>query len=549
MANEYGNYANALTLAAREQTNFNPDSQSWTYTNGNLTFEHTASGGDAMFPFSQPMQPGSKYHFEFTTNSFHSSVYARFAFFLMPVIEYQKTSNPIVNTNSKTFQVSLIRSGGTGANEAKFNNSAITTPTNKPTTGSRITIEVDMSTVGSTTVRYYFNGSLDTTWSSLAFTDTPYYVGIFTGTETDRNGVHSVNFGQTAFADTVTADHIRLNTASMSTPAVVNYEDEYYIQAGISHSNGSTTAVTLPKTVSGGAMVRIKRTDSDAGTSDWICFDTARGVNKAIFWNATAAEDSSTYDDQNLTGTTLTMPSDLTTGTYMIECFYVGSYFAILEDEGNGQASRSISHGGGFLPAFIWRKNLDRASYNSVVFHKSVGTASYLYGSSASAIVTGEGTAGAWAGGTFTTSVIIVGSNNDANQDNDNFVSYLWADAGPYSFGSYNGNQDTDGAFVNLGGFPQVIVSKPPNTGDSYLAMYHPLLGYNPNGVRQYWEENYANSTSTSDGMLDFVSNGVKFRTAGTGNNSTNSGYGTYLYFAFGIQSLTDGGVNQGRAR
>ena len=79
--------------------------------------------------------------------------------------------------------------------------------------------------------------------------------------------------------------------------------------------------------------------------------------------------------------------------------------------------------------------------------------------------------------------------------------------------------------------------------------MYHPLLGYNPNGVRQYWEENYANSTSTSDGMLDFVSNGVKFRTAGTGNNSTNSGYVTYLYFAFGIQSLTNGGVNQGRAK
>ena len=83
MANEYGSYANALTLAAREQTNFNPDSQSWTYTNGGLTFEHTASGGDAMFPFSQPMQAGSKYHFEFTTNSFHSSVYARFAFFLI----------------------------------------------------------------------------------------------------------------------------------------------------------------------------------------------------------------------------------------------------------------------------------------------------------------------------------------------------------------------------------------------------------------------------------------------------------------------------------
>ena len=545
MANEYGNYANALTLAAREQTNFNPDSQSWTYTNGNLTFEHTASGGDAMFPFSQPMQPGSKYHFEFTTNSFHSSVYARFAFFLMPVIEYQKTSNPIVNTNSKTFQVSLIRSGGTGANEAKFNNSAITTPTNKPTTGSRITIEVDMSTVGSTTVRYYFNGSLDTTWSSLAFTDTPYYVGIFTGTETDRNGVHSVNFGQTAFADTVTADHIRLNTASMSTPAVVNYEDEYYIQAGISHSNGSTTAVTLPKTVSGGAMVRIKRTDSDAGTSDWICFDTARGVNKAIFWNATAAEDSSTYDDQNLTGTTFTMPSDLPSGTYLLECFYVGSYFQIQTVTGNAGA-RTItwptamdSYG---FSAFFPRSGAS----SGIIHHKDIGAQQVLFADGAGAVADRANFSQAPNKTDFRTPASV---GPDFNLNTIPYVCYGWANSGPYSFGSYNGNQSTDGAFVNLGGFPQVIVSKPPNTGDSYLAMYHPLLGYNPNGVRQYWEENYANSTSTSDGMLDFVSNGVKFRTAGTGNNSTNSGYGTYLYFAFGIQSLTDGGVNQGRAR
>ena len=542
MANEYGNYANALTLAAREQTNFNPDSQSWTYTNGNLTFEHTASGGDAMFPFSQPMQPGSKYHFEFTTNSFHSSVYARFAFFLMPVIEYQKTSNPIVNTDSKTFQVSLIRSGGTGANEAKFNNSAITTPTNKPTTGSRITIEVDMSTVGSTTVREYFDGSLDTTWSSLAFTDTPYYVGIFTGTETDRNGVHSVNFGQTAFADTVTADHIRLNTASMSEPAVVNYEDEYYVQAGISHTNGSTTAVTLPKTVSGGAMVRIKETDA---TTNWIMFDTVRGVNKSRDWNVAAAEDTSTYDDQNLTGTTFTMPSDLPSGTYLLECFYVGSYFQIQTVTGNAGA-RTIT----------WPTEMDSYGFSAffprtgassgISHHKDIGAQQILFCDNGSTAADRTNFSQAPNKTDFRTPASV---GPDFNLNTIPYVCYGWANSGPYSFGSYTGNQSTDGAFVNLGGFPQVIVSKPPNTGDSYLAMYHPLLGYNPNGVRQYWEENYANSTSTSDGMLDFVSNGVKFRTAGTGNNSTNSGYGTYLYFAFGIQSLTDGGVNQGRAK
>ena len=73
-------------------------------------------------------------------------------------------------------------------------------------------------------------------------------------------------------------------------------------------------------------MVRIKRTDS---TGSWYGFDTVRGANKSVRWDVTEAESTSTFDDQNLTGTTFTMPSDLATGTYLLECFYVGSYFQI----------------------------------------------------------------------------------------------------------------------------------------------------------------------------------------------------------------------------
>jgi len=403
-------------------------------------------------------------------------------------------------------------------------------------------MEIDASASdGEMSVEFFKNNA-----SQLTETHTFTYTNLHIEVVGRHFGTITMNFGATAFAHTPSSGFVGLSTATLPEPGTINYEDEYFIKAGIIHTNGATTAITLPKTVSGGAMVRIKETDA---TTSWICFDTARGVNKAIFWNLTAAEDSSTYDDQNLTGTTFTMPSDLPSGTYLLECFYVGNFFAILEDEGDGQASRSINHGAGFLPAFIWRKNIDRASYNSVLFHKWVGTGGYLYGSSAAAAITNEGTAGAWAGGTFTTSVIIVGSNNDANQDNDDFISYLWADAGPYSFGKHTGNQLVNGDRVNLGGSPQVMVSKPIAAADSYLAMYRPLLGYNPSGVRQYWEEPYANSTSTSDGVLDFLSNGVKFRTAGTGNNSTNSGYGTYLYFAFGIQPIQgDSGINQVRA-
>ena len=539
MANEYGNYANALTLAAREQTNFNPDSQSWTYTNGGLTFEHTASGGDAMFPFSQPMQPGSKYHFEFTTNSFHSSVYARFAFFLMPVVEYEHTSNPIVNTASKTFQVSLIRSGGTGANEAKFNNSAITTPTNKPTTGSRVTIEVDMSTVGSTTVRYYFNGSLDTTWSSLAFTDTPYYVGIFTGTETDRNGVHSVNFGQTAFSDTVTADHIRLNTASMSTPAVINYEDEYFIKAGISHTNGSTTAVTLPKTVSGGAMVRIKETD---GATDWYVFDTVRGANKSLKWNTNSVEDTSTFSDQNLTGTTLTLPGALASGTYLIEVFYVGVYFQILTWTGTTAAiSKTYATELDNELGMMCTMHRDDA-YSDVLYHKSLSSVEHTLFTDGTGVELDRNNFSAQSAAGFTAQADAQAA--DININTKTYVTYAWANSGPYSFGSYEGNNDADGPIVNLGGHAQLVFRKLIDDSGGWTTQSS-LFETNGNPVVAFMMLSDTRAVVDGADGIDFISTGFKVRSADTGANPTS----TVVYGAFGIQPLTDGGINQVRAK
>jgi len=420
--------------------------------------------------------------------------------------------------------------------------------------GDKVICQAD---VDNGTIKFFLNTGSG--YSQLGSTVTGRSSATMTGQvfwSASRSSTHTHDFGQNGFTLQGSSSKY-LSTANLPTPAVPNYEDEYFIKANISHSNGSTTAVTLPKNVSGGAMVRIKRTNT---TGDWICFDTARGVNKAIFWNATAAEDSSTYDDQNLTGTTFTMPSDLPSGSYLLECFFVGSYFAILEDEGDGQASRSINHGGGFLPAFIWRKNLEQASYNSVVFHKSVGTSAYLYGSSNAAQVTGEGTAGAWAGGTFTTSVIIVGSNNDTNKDNEDFISYLWADNGPYKFGSYVGAGRTgsdgdvqDGAFINVGGGPQSFFAK--KLASSTIGWVHHARQYNDpvnaNEADGFCALNDTRAVDSSTGTYggvggDFVSTGWKNYGGFTDMNESGA---TIIYGAFGIQPLTDGAVNQGRAR
>jgi len=407
------------------------------------------------------------------------------------------------------------------------------------TSGDVIRMEIDASASdGEMSVEFFKNNA-----SQLTETHTFTYKDLHIEVVGRHFGTITMNFGATAFAHTPTSGFVGLSTATLPEPAAINYEDEYFLKTGIIHTTGSTTAVTLPKTVSGGAMVRIKETNA---TTDWIMFDTSRGVNKALVWNEPDVQDTSTYDDQNLTGTTFTMPSDLPSGTFLLECFYVGAFFQITAFTGNDTA-RAISFAATLnsVPGFMYIKNLNTASRDGVIYHESLGNTHY--------IISNDPTAKAddatyFNDTTPTATQFTVGTVNETNENTKLMICYAWANSGPYSFGQHTGNQSTDGDRVNLGGSPQLIVSKPPGVGDSYLAMYRPLLGYNPSGVRQYWEEPYANSTSTSDGMLDFLSNGVKFRTAGTGNNSTNTNYVRYLYFAFGIQPMTDGGANQARA-
>ena len=302
--------------------------------------------------------------------------------------------------------------------------------------------------------------------------------------------------------------------------------------------------MTLPKTVSGGAMVRIKRTDS---TGSWYVFDTVRGANKSVRWDVTEAESTSTFDDQNLTGTTFTMPSDLATGTYLLECFYVGSYFQIKGFVGDHPTVQTLSYDSALdsAPGFMVFFNRDGSTQErTMAYHISTGNASRL---DVTDSVTAASNAGAFGSFTPTTTQFKVGNEQNTNQDSANIISYHWANSGPYSFGNYTGNSNADGSFINVGGRPQVFCGKPTTAADSWLAKYDALLEYNVNGKRLYWEMTNAVSTSTSDGLVDFVSTGVKNRISSTGLNS--STYGNYIYMAFGIQPLTDGAVNQGRAK
>jgi len=347
------------------------------------------------------------------------------------------------------------------------------------------------------------------------------------------------NFGATDFAYTQPTGFIALSTANLPEPSPINYQDEYYILAGIVHTTGTTTDVHLPKTVSGGAMARIKRTDS---TGSWYIVDTVRGANKYLLWNTAAAENTSTWSDQNLTGTTLTLPSALSTGTYLVEIFYMGDYFDIAVESGTG-SNRSSSHAmGNKVGMGFW--NYRTSGNDSVCYHKSTGATGWMDFNDSRAFAT---LSTPFNNTEPTSTTVYVGSMANTNASGtNNILRYLWADSGPYAFGKYDSNLSADGPFIPLNGSPATFGAK-RNDGTWNWVQAYQALGNNEN--YQYLENNNAtavNSTATVN-EVDFLSNGMKMRDAGNNNFNGTAG-ADHFYYAFGIQPLTDGGINQGRA-
>ena len=333
-----------------------------------------------------------------------------------------------------------------------------------------------------------------------------------------------------------------LGTAQMPTPAPINYEDEYYIEAGISHSNGSTTAVTIPFDLDAtGAMVRIKRTDS---TGDWYVLDTVRGDLKYVKWNDRSFAEAD-FSDGGFSGTTFTISSDFATGTYLLEAFKIGSYFQIKTFTGTGSAhAETFPSALDTAPGMMWIKYRTDTSNDQLIYHESLGNTKYLHSNSASVALTSTTI---WNNTSPTTTQFTVGTNGAVNTNGGTYVLYAWANSGPYSFGVYDSNLSADGPMINLSGSPATFGAK-RNDGNWNWVQASQILGDNEN--YQYLENNNTtavNSTTTVN-EVDFLSNGMKMRDAGNNNFNGTAG-ADHLYWAFGIQPMTDGSVDQSRAR
>jgi hypothetical protein len=122
-------------------------------------------------------------------------------------------------------------------------------------------------------------------------------------------------------------------------------------------------------------------------------------------------------------------------------------------------------------------------------------------------------------------------------------IAYCFAEKKGYSkFGTYQGNTSVDGTFLYLGFKPAFLLVKGTTTAESWI-MFDNQRGNqgvraNPQDLRLLANANNAEA----DIDIDFLSNGVKFRTTENAVDHAN----TYMYMAFAENPLvanTSGGI------
>ena len=114
-------------------------------------------------------------------------------------------------------------------------------------------------------------------------------------------------------------------------------------------------------------------------------------------------------------------------------------------------------------------------------------------------------------------------------------VAYCFAEVEGFSkFGSYTGNGNAGGPFINTGFRPAFVIIKRTDSANWWNMFDSARQPYNENDNFNYLQAESHNSENNNGAApyeaLDFVSNGFKFRYNGQAQNASG---GTYLYMAF----------------
>ena len=208
--------------------------------------------------------------------------------------------------------------------------------------------------------------------------------------------------------------------------------------------------------------------------------------------------------------------------------------FSIISYTGTGSAG-TIAHGLPSAPEWIIFKNRDTTNVWAC-YHVSIGN-NYKMELHNEAQRDADG---AFMNGTLpTSSNITVGASANTNTDGNNYICYAWSPVKGYSkMGTYYGNTSTNGIFNYCGFKPAwVLIKCYTGANDSWIIIDTKRNTFNSMNARLF--PDLANAESTSQDIIDCLSNGFKLRTADTAYN----GGRDYLWVAFAESPFVAGGI------
>ena len=312
---------------------------------------------------------------------------------------------------------------------------------------------------------------------------------------------------------------------------------------------------------------------SRSDSHGWECYDSVRGVQKAVYNNLNYAEatesqgllgfepggvtignnnwvnkDSSTtyiaygwkaggnkgtfnkdgvvYASAAAVGLTAgdTTPTGCSIGTKQ-------GFSIVRATLGSATGTITIPHGLGKIPDFIIAKSLNN-TYNWDIYHTNATS-----GGQNRLIFTDSGINAnhPWGQVSPTSSVFTFNTAFYADASDD-VIFYSWVNVpGLQKFGVYTGNNSITGPFVYLGFRPSLVIIKRTDTADSWMLMTSESsdrIGFNPIDKHLRFDSNIAEADPGGSPAveIDFLHNGFKNKQT---NNQVNASGGTYVYMAW----------------
>ena len=301
---------------------------------------------------------------------------------------------------------------------------------------------------------------------------------------------------------------------------------ELYFQTKLYTGNGSTQSITLDgDTDMQPNMIWFKRRDD---VDQPKLHDSVRGVAARISPNADSAE---VDDDDVITafdsdGFSLgdDDSSNASSATHVAWCWKESATagFDIVSWTGDGSAGTK-SHNLSAIPKTIWVKERSNDT-NWAIYHQGTGNEDFLKFNTNADIEDTDN----WNDTTPTSSVFSLGSGGQTNTSSRTYIAYVFANVQGYSkFGTYIGNGNDNGEFVNTGFRPAFLILKRYGTTGSWFMFDNKRLGYNVDNERLFVD---ATNTEADTDCLDLLSNGFKIR---NNDGDYNSSGGTYIFMAF----------------